>query len=803
MEKLAFICSSNDELKFSFSNIKTFKIKNKEDYNKAKKSDCEYFMLCSSYISFDKYINFNEIISFIENNNIDIFSFMPYNSDLKKILKINKSGFYDIKDGFFNLNYDTYIIKKEILNNIKFNGDFETLIVDILEKNNKYYISCENKVVKNDSNYLLSSWYIESLKHFNNNISSNLLNQNMYLCLYLNRLKNNIGFVKKTILSDDEENIFINLSKELLNKIDDSLINTNNILKNINIIPSIVYYLYNLKYKKNDYYYENNNIMLRNNVVSEVSNSIVIRSINENNGKLEFYCSCDNISANLAGVKLYVDGKEYKYKSNLIYDDYKIFGNTFYRNFNFNFEIELSKVKNICFTDNFNNRYDLDFPYVASRLNNYNNDSYWNILDYYLKYSNKFIHINKNSFFINIKNELIYNFKIIKKEKIKLKVIFCLLIRFVYYLLKPFYINKSIWITFDKLYKGGDCGEYFFKYVSDNTDHKIYYIVNKNTKTYRKLSKDYKNILKFGSFKCMLLSLYASDIFETEFTAISFCGFKPFLIKYCKDLFNANIHCIQHGLTMQNIPHNQNKLNDNIKNYFIASKYEMENLLKDEYGYNKKNIILTGIPRFDGLKSKSENVILLSPTWRVDIASKGKSGKVRGYNREFKNTKYFKVYNSLINNKTLLEEMKKYNYKIKFLIHPTLISNIDDYDKNEYVDIVSTKNIDYEDVLTTSKVMITDYSGVQYDFAYMKKPIIYYHNELLPPSYDNGVMDYEKIGFGDIAKTEEELIKYLIKIVKHDCLIDKKYENRINSFFEFIDYNNCKRIYEYMKKDSR
>ena len=34
--------------------------------------------------------------------------------------------------------------------------------------------------------------------------------------------------------------------------------------------------------------------------------------------------------------------------------------------------------------------------------------------------------------------------------------------------------------------------------------------------------------------------------------------------------------------------------------------------------------------------------------------------------------------------------------------------------------------ISYEDLLTESSLMVTDYSGVQFDFAYMKKPIIYY-----------------------------------------------------------------------------
>ena len=49
---------------------------------------------------------------------------------------------------------------------------------------------------------------------------------------------------------------------------------------------------------------------------------------------------------------------------------------------------------------------------------------------------------------------------------------------------------------------------------------------------------------------------------------------------YNKNLFNAEVHCIQHGVTMQNMYHRQNRIFDNNKLYFISSIYEQKNLLK-------------------------------------------------------------------------------------------------------------------------------------------------------------------------------------------------------------------------------
>ena len=137
-----------------------------------------------------------------------------------------------------------------------------------------------------------------------------------------------------------------------------------------------------------------------------------------------------------------------------------------------------------------------------------------------------------------------------------------------------------------------------------------------------------------------------------------------------------------------------------------------------------------------------------------------------------------------------------------FLIHPTLISNKDDYDKNEYVKIYSSADVNYEDILTEAKAMITDYSGVQYDFAYMNKPIIYFHTEMLPPSYGDGMMDYHKMGFGPIVDDVEKLISEIKKLFDEKFINDKKYTKRIKDFFEYLDYNNCKRIYEVVRSEN-
>ena len=208
---------------------------------------------------------------------------------------------------------------------------------------------------------------------------------------------------------------------------------------------------------------------------------------------------------------------------------------------------------------------------------------------------------------------------------------------------------------------------------------------------------------------------------------------------------------------------------------------------------------LTGIPRYDGLKDRHKKQIMISPTWRMQaaMAVKTNEGEQRDYNPLFKESEYYKVYNSLINDSRLIEAAKKYGYRIKYLLHPIVSSQVEDFDKNDYVDIVpSVGDMSYEDMFCESALMVTDFSGVQFDFAYMRKPVVYLHHEDIPQHYEEGAFFYDTMGFGEICHTNDELIDVLIEYMKQDCKMKEEYVRRADDFFYYSDHANCKRVYE-------
>ena len=73
--------------------------------------------------------------------------------------------------------------------------------------------------------------------------------------------------------------------------------------------------------------------------------------------------------------------------------------------------------------------------------------------------------------------------------------------RIQYWLTRPFFKNKKIWLMYDKLYKGGDSCEYLYRYCADKKDGiSRYYIIDKNTSDYKRLKADGLKPVKNRSF---------------------------------------------------------------------------------------------------------------------------------------------------------------------------------------------------------------------------------------------------------------------------------------------------------------
>lgn len=630
------------------------------------------------------------------------------------------------------------------------------------------------------------------------------------------RIDSNLDNRNKHVIEEGREHICFELIGKVLQYVDDNIIVNMHKISGCEINDSMKWLFGILKYGKdykmkkyflsgNPYYGAGNTILNR---IANLKTNMLF--LNYKDGVLEIDGTVHPILYAMAEEVYFVfNGNKYTLNYNERYSLTKVFGVSVYKTHSFHVSLPIQDIKECylyCYAKVGNEDIKIFFKYDShfSRLSGICKNSYW-VFGKDTKYMTikgdggiRFCVVGKKEC---VKQELrLLKEMLLRKKK---KDLLFILIRMAYHMTKPILKRKPIWMYLDKIYKGGDSSEYLYRYASkqdNNIQH--YYLIDKKTSDYKRLKKDGFRPLVRGSIKHRLVFLMADMMVISNSTVFAFNNFGMHNSTYVRDLVDFHVCCVQHGMSVQKIAVAQNRLRDNTRLYFCASEYEIENLSRPVYDYVGYDALkLTGVPRYDGLVNNDKKQIMISPTWRMQAAVpvRTSEGEQRDYNPMFKESTYFKVFNSLINDPRLIEAAKKYGYKIKYVLHPIVSAQVDDFDKNEYVDIVpAVGDMSYEQMFCESSLMVTDFSGIQFDFAYMRKPLLYLHHKDIPQHYEEGTFFYKTMGFGEICHDNDELIDMLCEYMSTGCQMKEEYVRRADDFFYYDDHKNCERIYNVM-----
>lgn len=360
------------------------------------------------------------------------------------------------------------------------------------------------------------------------------------------------------------------------------------------------------------------------------------------------------------------------------------------------------------------------------------------------------------------------------------------------------FIKKDIWLITERRFECKDNGYYLYKYIRENHPNRnAYYVIDKRSKQIEKI-KDYDNMIYFNSFKHYVYALASSKLigaFIPVGIPDSVCFYKFDKLIKGKKVF------LQHGITKEKIE-SLTSNNLDIELFVCGAKPEYE-YINSEFGYENGVVQYTGFCRYDGLNNyKTEKFILVMPTWRQWIPSatfdNGKISNLDEYD-------YFVKYKGLLSNEELNNLLLSSGYKLLFFLHHEMQPYIDYFQicGNEHITICSENDYDVQYLLKSAALLITDYSSVAFDFAYMKKPIIYYQfDESLyyKKHYERGYFDYDKMGFGRKVNDVSDLLFEIKKIINNGFDVDEKYLKHIDEFFVYRDNKNCERVYKCIEK---
>jgi CDP-glycerol glycerophosphotransferase len=345
--------------------------------------------------------------------------------------------------------------------------------------------------------------------------------------------------------------------------------------------------------------------------------------------------------------------------------------------------------------------------------------------------------------------------------------------------------GKPVWVLGEVRYKAQDNGMWLFKYLRDkHPEIDAYYVLDKDSPERRNLAGYESHVLDFRSKAHLDALLVAERIVGTH---------QPLQLyptrdrRFRRKLKGKHVF-LQHGITAAKwiAPVNGRNASDfQTDLVIVASEREKEFFVYD-CGYSDSQVAVTGFARFDSLFENDIHVkkeqLLIMPTWRPWLQNPD----------AFKDSEYFQRWVGLLTGQGLADLKDNYGMEVVLCLHP----NMQQYSElfaSLGLRVVLQGEVDVQHLLKESAVMLTDYSSVAFDFAFLDKPVVFYQFD--PNEFDAPHADPFTELPGPVVPDEASTLKHLDHIFSRGAEMDPEYAGRAKRFLENRDSLNRERIY--------
>ncbi|MBR0082235.1 MAG: CDP-glycerol glycerophosphotransferase family protein [Clostridia bacterium] len=356
-------------------------------------------------------------------------------------------------------------------------------------------------------------------------------------------------------------------------------------------------------------------------------------------------------------------------------------------------------------------------------------------------------------------------------------------------------VRPAPWIISERPDQARDNGYCFFRYLKQkHPEQAVRYIIDPKGKDFAKIAP-YGKAIPFNGWKHYFYFCYSKIHISSHVG-----GCVPYdnpMARRMKKAIGFRDVFLPHGVSYGISEFCLAKYTQ-IDLFVCSGKPEYDNVLAN-YGYTPQQVAYTGFPRLDGWYDIHVNPkqVVLMPTWRLYLAQRPDT--------VIRETTFFRTYASLLRSEALKAILQRYDLQLVFFLHNDMRKYVDAFQTDcERIEIVyRDETYDIQELLKSAALLITDYSSVHFDFAYMGKPVIYYpfdREEFFRRQYRQSTFDAEKDGFGPVALTESQLIAALEEAANGGFAVAPEYDARMHAFYQLHDSQNCDRVYEAIRR---
>ncbi|XBH21989.1 CDP-glycerol glycerophosphotransferase family protein [Jonesiaceae bacterium BS-20] len=368
------------------------------------------------------------------------------------------------------------------------------------------------------------------------------------------------------------------------------------------------------------------------------------------------------------------------------------------------------------------------------------------------------------------------------------------------------------WLLMDRVDAGGDSAEHLYRYIkSSKPEINVWFALHRDSRDWNRLQSEGFKLIDYGSFEFKLALSFAKNLVSShadiEMTEPVPQDAYPQKRKPWKFVF------LQHGVIQSDLSGWLNQ--KDIDLFITTTRDEYESIAGDDtpYKYSAKDTALTGLPRHDNLLKLAATIgsdkkyILISPTWRHFLVKPKVIGSgERAAASDFYESDFYLSWMSLLTDQRLIDLAARNGLEIAFLPHPNLEEAMAEVSLDSRIKRMSYRHGQIQELFAQSAVLITDYSSIAFDLAYIDAEIHYFQfdkEDMFGGKHtmSEGYYDHEIDGFGPVHGSVDSILDggevALLGISDQRKDI---YADRVRKTFAFHDSGASERVVAAVEK---
>jgi CDP-glycerol glycerophosphotransferase (TagB/SpsB family) len=203
------------------------------------------------------------------------------------------------------------------------------------------------------------------------------------------------------------------------------------------------------------------------------------------------------------------------------------------------------------------------------------------------------------------------------------------------------------------------------------------------------------------------------------------------------------------------------------------------------------------------------DLVIVAPTWRQWLTRPLASGSQRRMvDAAFRESEYMQRWSAILESTTIAEALAQRGWRLGFMPHPNLQGILGELDLPAHIEPLSFAGTDVQALYGRCALLVTDYSSVAFNIAYLDRPVVYFQFDreaMFRGAHvgRQGYFDYERDGFGPVVVDVAEAERAIVAAVGRGARPSPTYQARIDATFTARDGQACARVVAAIEELSR